>query len=356
MISFLTAFIDIYQKKIFMECEANFVCLINLSMNLKEYDIRKNEISEWIPYLGLMDPLIIENKDNSFMALITYDSNKIRHKEDLNNYLKSIPSGVSIWIEKSSLSLNTICYIVWNPEYDLKDNIKNIPFKIKSNKEPLQLFKEFINIFIKHLQASFLDVDFIKQDDILNKLYQILTLKSSILIPNEPLYLDCYLTQDFKYKKHKNLLKIDNNYLNCIRLLGYPNFFISDILNYIKNSNIKYRYSRRIFFIDKKTTIDIENNYFKRWCTSHKSFLNIFKIKDSACYIENTLVIYNTDLSILNKQVKDLDKYINSKGIASISDNYNIGDVWFGTIPSMFRSGLFPCLFDCKNLSYNLII
>ena len=175
-------------------------------------------------------------------------------------------------------------------------------------------------------------------------------------MPEVTLYLDCYLTQNFDYKKHKNLLKIGNYYTNCIKLLGYPNFFIKDILNYIKNMNLNYRYSRRILVIDNETKKQIEENYFKNWCLSHRSFLTSFQIKEEAYYIENTIVLYNANKDNLISEIANLDKYINNKGLATISDNYNIGDIWFSTIPGMFRSGYCHSLVGCKNLAYNFIL
>ena len=46
-------------------------------MSLKEYDIKNNEISEWIPYLGLMTPRIIQNKDDSLISIIEYDDSSL---------------------------------------------------------------------------------------------------------------------------------------------------------------------------------------------------------------------------------------------------------------------------------------
>lgn len=175
-------------------------------------------------------------------------------------------------------------------------------------------------------------------------------------MPDVTLYLDCYLTQDFSYKKYKHMLKIGEYYTNCIRLLGYPNFFVKDILLYIKNMNLNYRYSRRITVLDNQTKIQTQENYFKNWCSSHRSFLSVFCTKESAFYIENIIVLYDRNKDFLNEQILQLDKYINNKGIATISENYNIGDTWFSTIPGMFRSGYCHSLVSCKNISYNFIL
>ena len=58
-------------------------------MSLKEYDIKNNEISEWIPYLGLMTPRIIQNKDDSLISIIEYDDSSLMNKDNLNKISKS---------------------------------------------------------------------------------------------------------------------------------------------------------------------------------------------------------------------------------------------------------------------------
>lgn len=69
-------------------------------MSLKEYDIKNNEISEWIPYLGLMTPRIIQNKDDSLISIIEYDDSSLMNKDNLNKFLKQLPLGISFYFEK----------------------------------------------------------------------------------------------------------------------------------------------------------------------------------------------------------------------------------------------------------------
>ena len=68
-------------------------------MSLK-YDIKNNEISEWIPYLGLMSPRIIQNKDDSLISIIEYDDSSLMNKDNLNKFLKQLPLGISFYFEK----------------------------------------------------------------------------------------------------------------------------------------------------------------------------------------------------------------------------------------------------------------
>lgn len=325
-------------------------------MSLKEYDIKNNEISEWIPYLGLMTPRIIQNKDDSLISIIEYDDSSLMNKDNLNKFLKQLPLGISFYFEKSTLSPITTCYIIWNPAYDLKNNKLSNSLMKETNNDHFYIFDKFLDEFFSKMNKSFQNVNILSKQDVLNRLYRILTYEKSIAMPDATLYLDCYLTQDFSYKKYKHMLKIGEYYTNCIRLLGYPNFFVKDILSYIKNMNLNYRYSRRITVLDNQTKIQTQENYFKNWCSSHRSFLSVFCTKESAFYIENIIVLYDRNKDFLNEQILQLDKYINNKGIATISENYNIGDTWFSTIPGMFRSGYCHSLVSCKNISYNFIL
>ena len=200
-------------------------------MSLKEYDIKNNEISEWIPYLGLMTPRIIQNKDDSLISIIEYDDSSLMNKDNLNKFLKQLPLGISFYFEKSTLSPITTCYIIWNPAYDLKNNKLSNSLIKETNNDHFYIFDKFLDEFFSKMNKSFQNVNILSKQDVLNRLYRILTYEKSIAMPDATLYLDCYLTQDFSYKKYKHMLKIGEYYTNCIRLLGYPNFFVKDILS-----------------------------------------------------------------------------------------------------------------------------
>ena len=87
-----------------------------------------------------------------------------------------------------------------------------------------------------------------------------------------------------------------------------------------------------------------------------QEFFICFLYKRICFLYRNIIVLYDRNKDFLNEQILQLDKYINNKGIATISENYNIGDTWFSTIPGMFRSGYCHSLVSCKNISYNFIL
>ena len=70
---------------------------------------------------------------------------------------------------------------------------------------------------------------------------------------NNPIYLDYKLTKNHSYKKYlKEYLVIDEYYLQCVKLLGYPEFLTKSLILYLEHNNIQFRYNKRLIFLSDK--------------------------------------------------------------------------------------------------------
>lgn len=329
-------------------------------VNLKEYDDSITKFSDWIPYFGLITPHIFINKDDSLMTIFSYDSKNITtDTTDIERLLKKISSGVGFWIDKNFRQNTTYCFIVWNPEIDKDNNILNYPIKTQKSNDTLTIFNDFIQKTFDTFKTFLPNVQIVKENDVLNVLMQVLTMQDEIAMPDMTLYLDCYLTQEHQYQKEDFYLKIDDYYLKNIRILGYSNHIVGYLLDYIVEHNILYRYTRRLLFLSEQDKNDTQDRYFKKWCNAHKSFLNYLCIpkQQKAMYIDNTLTIYSKDKGILDEQVLDIEHLLNENySIITISKNYNMGDVWYATLPAMFRNGYNHSLVGLSNIRSNLLL
>lgn len=321
----------------------------------KEYDIRMNELSEWLPYMALITPTVFLNKDDSVMSVLSYGK-CTDNIEKANEFLNKLPSGIAFWICGFFEKEKTFCFIVWNPDYDDAGLIKNYPSK--NIKNPIENFSYFVENLTNNLKSFLPDVQIIAKNDALNILSEILSLQKCVPMPDMALYLDCYLTQDHAYTKEEPYLKIDDSYLNSIRILGYPNIYLKDILQILRESSIKYRYARRMIFLDEKMKNKTQEKYFKNWCASYRTFLNFLKIKDDekALYIDNILILHDKNSERLKECISFANEYINSAGYVTVSDDYNPGDIWFSSIPAMFRTGYNHSIIGLKNTAENLVL
>lgn len=317
---------------------------------LKEYDIRLDELSEWVPYLALISPVVFLNKDDSLMSIISY-TDCTDKSDKINEFLNKIPSGIACWIYRFPEENKQFCFVVWNTEYSLS-------VLTKQKETSIADFTLFMQSFLNSAKDFLPDVQLVKEKAALDVLSEIISFEKNIQMPNMTLYLDCYLTQNHTYTKKEQFLKVDDKYLNCIRILGYPNSYVNGILQFLEKNNIAYRYTRRIIFLDEIMKRKTQEKYFKNWCLSYRTFLRFLKVKSSekTAYIDNILIIVSEDKEKLKRQVAITDEYINSAGFVTVSNNYNPGDMWFCSLPAMFRTGYNHSFTGTDDMAQNLII
>ena len=66
---------------------------------------------------------------------------------------------------------------------------------------------------------------------------------------------------------------IDEYYLQCVKLLGYPEFLTKSLILYLEHNNIQFRYNKRLIFLSDKDKQKEIQRYTKNWSKSHKEFL-----------------------------------------------------------------------------------
>lgn len=166
---------------------------------------------------------------------------------------------------------------------------------------------------------------------------------------NNPIYLDYKLTKNHSYKKYlKEYLVIDEYYLQCVKLLGYPEFLTKSLILYLEHNNIQFRYNKRLIFLSDKDKQKEIQRYTKNWSKSHKEFLKVLTYEDNSlcAYYNNILVIYNKDIQKLVEDITNVTKFLNHYGVPTVIDKSNMGDIWYSTISGMFRSNLVSPLME----------
>lgn len=294
----------------------------------KRYDEKTNILASYLPWLYLVKDNIIRNKDGSLLCAFIY--------EDIDTaILKQIAvSNISLWIDY--VDKQKTLYIVYNPllyNADLK--------KINSS---IEKFSEFILEIEHNFRLCSL-----KNTTLINSLYKIITIDKTISMMNNPIYLDYKLTKNHSYKKYlKEYLVIDEYYLQCVKLLGYPEFLTKSLILYLEHNNIQFRYNKRLIFLSDKDKQKEIQRYTKNWSKSHKEFLKVLTYEDNSlcAYYNNILVIYNKDIQKLVEDITNVTKFSNHYGVPTVIDKSNMGDIWYSTISGMFRSNLVSPLME----------
>lgn len=339
---------------------------------LKEYKENKKNMSEWVPFSGLVTDNILRNKDGSLMGFLHYTSKQ--NIKDLELAVKKVcellnlPSGWVIWLEKSRVSKKNDYYItfVWNPIPD-KDGYVEFPkefyekpiiFDSNTINSNLDKCLESFSSFLKRAEniiGSFVNVRLLKNEEVINYLYSTVSNNKKIEFPDIPMYLDYYLTQDNKYNNVDSRFSINDVNVSILSLLGYPGSALDVAFKKIDKINIDYRFVRRFICFSNEDLKKEVSNYMTGWCNNRKYMVDLlgFNSKNQCGYYDTTMVILNDDE---NKIKKLYDSFCDSGIPVAIEQYKKQYEVWFSTIPGMFRSNIHPPVIEMLDISDLILI
>ncbi|RGO06055.1 MULTISPECIES: VirB4 family type IV secretion/conjugal transfer ATPase [Megamonas] len=297
-------------------------------MWFEKYDEITTALSKYLPWLYLCRDNIVRNKDGSLICAFIYNEIDI-------SILKQIAlSGICIWIDYN-FGVKTL-YIVYNP------CLTDADFgKIRSS---IEKFGEFIEALERTYKITSL-----KNEELIESLYKTVTVNEKIKMLENPIYLDYKLTKQHQYKKYqKQYLMIDDTYLQCIKLLGYPDFITKPLIAFLQTNEIKFRMSRRYIFVSGGERKKEIQRYTSSWSSSHKEFLKVLRYDDSEIcgYYDTLLTVYEKNIDELPKKVTSTVKFLANCGVPTVIDKSNMGDIWYSTLPGMLRSNIMAPLME----------
>lgn len=315
-----------------------------MSMSLKEYEVDDERIDEWLPWGGITAPHVVQQKDGSFLSVIEYqpyissNDKKIKYREYKN--------GWSIWSEKQHLTKDRQFFVVcWNPFYNIQHKVENalVP-NVQSGKELNYFSKEVENIAADISEVTSCKI--LEYQDILDFLYFSLSFSGEqIPMPDIPLYLDALLSQDLAISFLDNNITIGDNTVLVLSLTGCPD---KTVINKFANvfKTVPYRYVRRMLLFDKKNAAANLKKYTARWCSNRETLREMILsdiLSDLNGYYSEAFFIL-LDSKLYDEAVHYCQNIINDMGISCIIESYNLKDIWWGSIPGVFRANITPPL------------
>lgn len=326
-------------------------------MSLNEYKIDDAAVAEWLPWGGLLLPHIMRQKDGSYFSVIKYSSyientiKKIAHLE--------YKRGWAIWIEKQHKNTDeyfiTIC---WNPFYSSTGKISNMltPTQITRSGE-LTYFDNTIKKIAADISIALPNCQLLERQELLNFLSFTLSFDTNeVKTPPIYLYLDIYLSENIKIDFGDNNILINDKMVMILSLPACPGQTTIQKIYELFN-NVPYRYVKRIIMLSKKEAEIDYRKYTKSWCNNHsviKSMIMADLLSDiNGYYSENFLILLNQD--IYYKIQKNCKEFLADFKIPYILESYNLKDIWWGSIPGIFRANITPPL-TCFNLFHELLI
>ncbi|WP_196592354.1 hypothetical protein [Pectinatus frisingensis] len=326
-------------------------------MSLNEYKIDDTAVAEWIPWGGLFLPHVMRQKDGSYFSVIKYKAYVIDPIKKITQV--DYKRGWCIWIEKQHKDDNsyfiTIC---WNPFYSNTGKISNtlMPEKVTQTNE-LTYFNDAIKKIKENISSILPDCYLLERQELLDFLSFTLSFGiNKVAAPYIYLYLDIYLSENIKINFGDNNILINDKTVMILSLPGCPNQTVIDKISRLFK-NTPYRYVKRLLMLDQKEAEIDYKKYTKGWCDNRsviKSMVMADLISDiNGYYSENFLILLNKD--IYYQIQKNCREFLADLKIPYILESYNLKDIWWGSIPGIFRANIVPPLTGFKFLDELLI-
>ncbi|WP_333595637.1 hypothetical protein [Anaerospora hongkongensis] len=311
-------------------------------------------VADKLPWGGLVHSAVVRNKDYSLMGFFQYTAQNLSEKTIPIQHFRN---GWSLWTEKQHLPGQEDKYYMtlnWNPFYDQSNRIINtLNKKAISVEESIPYFYQTLqqleNSFSPHVQVQIL-----KDDAIISYLRSTLCTLRSAPLTDRPLYLDALLSQDLQFTFRAQDLQIDGQTIGIVTPLGDPEQSKLHIL-FDRLQEYPYRFARRFLFSDASTYKRDQERYMDKWCAGRSSMLELIRKHlgqgQIFAYDAKSILFWNQDTDSLEIAIRQAETAMKELGIPCIIENYNLKDIFWGSLPGLFRANLTPPAVKLKDMT-----
>jgi len=316
----------------------------------QEYYIDDRKLHEWLPWGGLVHENILRNKDESLMAFFAYTKMNDQDLELPNIFFKN---GWSVWSEYQCFQKEGHAYLIfcWNPYYYKK----KYEWVINDLSGKAIHFNEMVPAFLKTLQIleaalkTQVDIVRLKNTEVIECLFSSLCMQPYIAEINKyPGYLDVQADQEISFEVNTKCFIVNKKHIGIISLLGYPDLKILPLIPH------DYRLSRRMLLFGAKEAKMELNRYMAEWSPNRKTVKNFLQeniLGEFNGFYTNNLIFSHVDENELLKILNDVDSNFKRMGVPHIVETNNSKDIWWGSIPGIFRANLNPPIVGLKDIT-----
>ena len=332
--------------------------------SIKDYGLDATAVEEWVPWGGLTRPSVMRQKDGSMFSVIAYK--ELDGKPEKHIGKRDFRRGWSAWLERQHLpgqEPQDFLVVCWNPFLAMQRGGTWIlhPFRVRRPGRVLNAFRgglqagEAMDYFVEEMKKLEAEMQGITEARIL-EYQEILDYVSFSVnhgrrrpeMPETPLYLDAYLTQDDEFDFRTNDIYINGERLLVCSFFGVPDTgFLREALG-----NVAYRHVRRMLFFDRKEAEADLGRYTARWFHARKSMRGLAMegiLGEHNCY-------WNEWLMLLLDEGNDapfreyLSSLLDEKGIPYLFESYNLKEAFWGSLPGLFLASAHPPLASFRHL------
>ncbi|MBR2216056.1 MAG: hypothetical protein IJ849_09890 [Selenomonadaceae bacterium] len=307
-------------------------------------------VADWLPWGGLTQPCVMENKDDSFIGVLSYTPNPSRERI----VLPPMKNGWAIWSEEQSwpgVGRQHFLALSWNPFREGERITNALGKKSIAATHGRAVFNETLEEFKKAVGVA-APCYLLEYQELINYFSYAISLgEQQIVMPEVPLYLDALLSQDLDIDFTGNYVLIKNK---AVFILTLPAGAEEEQREVIGRALQKfpYRSVRRLLLFSPEKAEEAMAAYEATWCKGRKSvkkLINEGLIGELSGYYTDSYI-----LLVSPEKMKSVAEYIDGlmeiMELPYVIEDYNRKDVWWGSLPGMFRANVMPPLTGFSDL------
>ena len=325
-----------------------------------EYSLENKEVQDWVVWEALTHESVLRSKDASVLGVIRYKP--FERKEGAGISLPAFSQGWVMNIEEQHGEAGEACFLAltWNPFLSLKgDKVENALGENAAMS--IDAMEQHMFSVLDTLASRFppeAEAKILKYQEIIDYLaFSLSHGRMYVEMPDVPVDLDVYLTEDFTADFSKNLITFGEETFLILTLpafLGAMEKTLRRIIEEMEHAHIPCRHVQRILFFDEKEARkEMERrDRMGLWCRSRKYIKELIEAPLHGKfhgYYNNTLVAlvktenYARTVAYLRKLFYETQEFY-------VIENFNAKQRWWGTIPAHFRAGVAAPICAFQNL------
>ena len=295
-------------------------------MNLKQYRQSTHRLPDYLPWAALVAPGVVLQKDAVLQKSFRFrgpdlasssSSELVSSVARLNNSLKRLGSGWSLFIEAQRFHLSEYQGALWNqPAAWLLDRERRGQFeergvhfesayfitfvwamptakgkKLSSlfyddpevtadasvdNERDMEYFTKACHEIADLMRGVFVEIEELNDDETLTYLHSTISSnRHPVLAPGIPMYLDALLPD--QALTVADIPMLGGNFIPTVTFTGFPSSSLPGILDELNHLEIEYRWVTRFICLDKEDARKEIERFRRQWWSKRKNLLTMLK-------------------------------------------------------------------------------
>lgn len=310
-------------------------------MFFSDFAVDDKAVHEWLSWGGIYKyPFVLRQKDGSYFTVIKYDEYE---RTDETIVGRNFKNGWAVWSETQCVSGEYCHYltVLFNPflSGDGQYVTNTLQNKVAYGKE--------LDHFVLEMEKLLSDMNtvtearFLEYGELMDFLSFTLSLGEDFAeMPPVPLYFDVLLSQNLKIDFKENDIFINGKRVFVLSLPSMP-----DVTKIAEGfSNYSWRYVRRLLIFSPEAAVKDMKKYAVKWA-SGRNVIKEYVLRDILGGING----YYAGSFIFLLDEKDYDdvyalaeQICQTEQIPYVIESFNLKDVWWGSLPGLFRANVVP--------------